>query len=89
MPSPLRLAYPTELAGINQATAAGFSLKNFDEVVAFLRSNGMAFEQVDFGEMGATIDGVITTPDGQKPPGPKTVRATPSPCRWPTDATAG
>ena len=32
--------------------AAGFSVKNFDEVVAFLRSNGVVFEHVDFGEMG-------------------------------------
>jgi catechol 2,3-dioxygenase-like lactoylglutathione lyase family enzyme len=60
------LVYETELAGTNQATAAGFSLKNFDEVVAFLRSNGVVFEHVDFGDMGATVDGVITTPDGQK-----------------------
>jgi catechol 2,3-dioxygenase-like lactoylglutathione lyase family enzyme len=60
------LVYQTELAGTNQATAAGFRLENFDEVIAFLRSNGVAFEHVDFGEMGATINGVITTPDGQK-----------------------
>jgi len=60
------LVYQTELAGTNQATAAGFSLENFDEVIDFLRSNGVAFDHVDFGEMGATIDGVITTPDGQK-----------------------
>ena len=60
------LVYQSELAGTNQATAAGFRLENFDEVVAFLRSNGVAFEHVDFGEMGATVDGVITTPDGQK-----------------------
>jgi catechol 2,3-dioxygenase-like lactoylglutathione lyase family enzyme len=60
------LVYQTELAGTNQATAAGFRLENFDKVVDFLRSNGVAFEHVDFGEMGATIDGVITTPDGQK-----------------------
>lgn len=60
------LLYQTELAGTNKATAAGFSLENFDEVVAFLRSNGVTFEHVDFGEMGATVDGVITTPDGQK-----------------------
>jgi catechol 2,3-dioxygenase-like lactoylglutathione lyase family enzyme len=60
------LVYQTELAGTNQATAAGFSLENFDEVVAFLRSNGVAFEHVDFGEMGVTVDGVITTPDGRK-----------------------
>ncbi len=60
------LVYQTELAGTNQATAAGFRLENFDEVVAFLRSHGVTFEHVDFGEMGATVDGVITTPDGQK-----------------------
>lgn len=60
------LVYQSDRAGTNQATAAGFSLENFDEVVAFLRSNGVAFEHVDFGDMGATVDGVITTPDGQK-----------------------
>ena len=60
------LVYQTELAGTNRATAAGFSLEDFDAVVDFLRSNGVAFEHVDFGEMGATVDGVITTPDGQK-----------------------
>jgi catechol 2,3-dioxygenase-like lactoylglutathione lyase family enzyme len=60
------LVYQTELAGTNQATAAGFSLENFDEVVAFLRSTGVAFEHVDFGEMGVTVDGVVTTPDGRK-----------------------
>jgi catechol 2,3-dioxygenase-like lactoylglutathione lyase family enzyme len=60
------LVYQSDLAGTNQATAAGFDLENFDEVIAFLRSNGVAFEHVDFGEMGATVDGVITTPDGQK-----------------------
>ncbi len=60
------LVYQTELAGTNQATAAAFRLENFDGVIAFLRSNGVTFEHVDFGEMGATVDGVITTPDGQK-----------------------
>lgn len=35
-------------------------------MVAWLRSNGVVFEHVDFGEMGATVDGVITTSDGQK-----------------------
>jgi catechol 2,3-dioxygenase-like lactoylglutathione lyase family enzyme len=60
------LVYQTELAGTNQATAAGFSLENFDAVVAFLRSNGVVFEHVDFGEMAVTVDGVITTPDGRK-----------------------
>lgn len=60
------LGYQSGLAGTNQATAAGFRLDNFDEVVAFLRSNGVAFEHVDFGKMGATVDGVTTTPDGRK-----------------------
>jgi catechol 2,3-dioxygenase-like lactoylglutathione lyase family enzyme len=60
------VVYQSDLAGTNQATAAGFSLEDFDEVVALLRSNGVIFEHVDFGEMGATVDGVITTPDGQK-----------------------
>lgn len=60
------LVYQSELAGTNQATAAGFSLEDFDQFVDFLRSNGVAFEHVDFGEMGATVDGVITTPDGRK-----------------------
>ncbi len=79
------LVYQSELAGTNQATAAGFSLENFDEVVAYLRSNGVAFEHVDFGEIGATVDGVITTPDGRRPPGSRTARATFSPCRCLTD----
>jgi catechol 2,3-dioxygenase-like lactoylglutathione lyase family enzyme len=60
------LVYQTQLAGTNQATAAGLSLENFDEVVASLRSNGVTFEHVDFGEMGVTVDGVVTTPDGRK-----------------------
>ncbi|MFN2346361.1 MAG: VOC family protein [Dermatophilaceae bacterium] len=60
------LVYQSVLAGTNQATAAGFALENFDEVITFLRSRDVAFEHVDFGEMGATTDGVITTPDGQK-----------------------
>ena len=79
------LVYQSELAGTNQATAAGFRLKNFDEVVAFLRSTGVVIGRIDFGEMGATVGGVITTPDGRGPPGSKTARATPSPFRWPTN----
>ncbi len=60
------LLYQSDLAGKNAASAAGFRLENFDEVVEYLRTNGVEFEHVDFGEMGATIDGVIATPDGQK-----------------------
>lgn len=58
------LLYPSEFAGTNQATAAGFSVENFDEVIAELRSRGVEFEHVDFGEMGSTVDGVLSDPEG-------------------------
>jgi catechol 2,3-dioxygenase-like lactoylglutathione lyase family enzyme len=60
------LVYSTELAGANKATAAGFLVEDFDEAVARLRSNGVVFEDVDFGEFGSTVDGVIETPSGDK-----------------------
>ncbi len=59
------LVYTTELAGTNQATAAGFLVDDFDEAIATLRANGVVFENVDFGEFGSTVDGVITSPDGK------------------------
>lgn len=58
------LLYPSEYAGTNQATAAGFTVDAFDDVIAELRSRGVTFEEVDFGEMGSTVDGVISSPDG-------------------------
>jgi catechol 2,3-dioxygenase-like lactoylglutathione lyase family enzyme len=58
------LIYQTELAGTNEATAASFVVDDFDEVIASLRSSGVVFEHVDFGEFGATVDGVIESPDG-------------------------
>ncbi len=58
------IVYLSEFAGTNQATAAGFQVEDFDAVIDELRSRGVAFEHVDFGEMGETVDGVITTPDG-------------------------
>lgn len=45
------------------ATAAGFVVDNFDEVVERLRSKGVAFEEVDFGDLGSTLEGVVETPD--------------------------
>ena len=60
------LVYLSEFAGTNKATAAGFVVENFDEMVARLRSSGVVFEDVDFGEFGSTVDGVIETPDGDK-----------------------
>ena len=58
------MVFLSPFAGTNQATAAGFSVENFDEVVDQMRSKGITFEDVDFGEMGKTVDGVISTPDG-------------------------
>jgi catechol 2,3-dioxygenase-like lactoylglutathione lyase family enzyme len=58
------LVFLSPFAGTNQATAAGFNVDNFDEIVDQLRSRGVDFEDVDFGEMGKTVDGVITSPDG-------------------------
>lgn len=59
------LVYLSQFAGTNKATAAGFRVDDFDEAVAVLRSNGVVFEEVDFGEMGSTVDGVITLADGK------------------------
>ena len=58
------LIYQTELAGTNEATAASFVVDDFDEVIVSLRTSGVVFEHVDFGEFGATVDGVIESPDG-------------------------
>jgi catechol 2,3-dioxygenase-like lactoylglutathione lyase family enzyme len=58
------LIYQTGLAGTNKATTASFVVDDFDEVIAWLRTSGVVFEDVDFGEFGATVDGVIESPDG-------------------------
>jgi catechol 2,3-dioxygenase-like lactoylglutathione lyase family enzyme len=60
------LVYQSELAGVNKATAAGFRLADLDGAVAVLRSKGIVFEDVDFGELRATVDGVIASPDGKE-----------------------
>ena len=58
------LLYQSDLAGTNEATAASFVVDDFDDVIAALRCSGVVFEDVDFGEFGATVDGVIASPDG-------------------------
>lgn len=60
------LVYLSEYAGTNKATAAGFQVDDFDEVIDRLRAAGVIFEDVDFGELGSTVDGVISTPDGDQ-----------------------
>jgi len=56
------LVYPSDFAGTNKATAAGFRVEDFDAAIAELRSRGVVFEEVDFGEFGSTVDGVISMP---------------------------
>ena len=51
------LLYQSDSAGTNEATAASFVVEEFDDVIAALRSSGVVFEDVDFGEFGATVDG--------------------------------
>ena len=57
--------YPTSFAGTNQATAAGWSVDDIESTVAGLKSRGVVFEEYDFDEL-KTVDGIATTPDGQK-----------------------
>ena len=60
------MVYQSAFAGTNQATAAGLAVKDFDAAIAELRSAGVAFDDVDLGEGMATVDGVLTTPDGTR-----------------------
>ena len=56
--------YPSQFAGTNQATAAGFMVDDFDAAIAELRSGGVEFEDYDFGDDFRTVDGVLTMPNG-------------------------
>jgi catechol-2,3-dioxygenase len=49
----------TPNAGTAKNTAAGFTVKEIESVMADLRSRGVVFEEYDFGEMGSTEDGLI------------------------------
>lgn len=61
----LFMLYPSEFAGTNQATAAGFAVSDIEAVVAELRGRGIAFEEVEFA--GArTVDGILSMPDGTR-----------------------
>jgi len=58
--------YPSENAGTNRATAARLIVADFDSVRAGLLSKGVVFEDYDFGDDFRTVDGVLTSPDGEK-----------------------
>lgn len=58
------MIYQSAFAGTNQATAAGIAVDDFDAAIAELRAAGVTFEDVDLGDGMATVDGVLTGPDG-------------------------
>jgi len=59
------LIYPSEFAGTNQATAAGFAVSDIETVVSDLKGRGVAFDDLDYGEL-KTVDGIMTLPGGTR-----------------------
>ncbi|MEO5985954.1 MAG: VOC family protein [Candidatus Limnocylindria bacterium] len=57
--------YATPSAGTAQNTAAGWQVDDIQAVMDEIRSRGVAFEEYDFGEMGSTVGGLMTTPFGK------------------------
>jgi predicted enzyme related to lactoylglutathione lyase len=55
--------YPSEFAGTNKATTAGFRVTDLPATVAALRARGVRFEEYDFPGF-ATVDGIARTPGG-------------------------
>ncbi|MBT8214456.1 MAG: VOC family protein, partial [Acidimicrobiia bacterium] len=60
------LVYGSAFAGTNQATAASLIVDDFDAAIADLKGRGAVFEEYDFGDELRTVDGVFTTPEGDK-----------------------
>lgn len=58
--------YESWTAGRNEATAARLVVDDFDATVAVLRGRGVVFEHYDYGDDFRTVDGVLTSPDGEK-----------------------
>lgn len=57
--------YPTPTAGTAQNTAAGWTVSGIEAVMDELRERGVTFEEYDFGEMGRTDRGLLTSPGGK------------------------
>jgi len=58
--------YASENAGTNKATAARLVVDDFDVARAELISKGVVFEDYDLGPGFRTVDGVLTSPDGER-----------------------
>ncbi|MGZ4120838.1 MAG: VOC family protein [Actinomycetota bacterium] len=57
--------YPSEFAGTNQATAAGFMVDSVEDVKKALEGKGVTFEDYDMPDL-KTENGIVTLPDGSK-----------------------
>lgn len=58
--------YRSDHAGHNRATAARLVVEDFDAAHAQLLANGVVFEHYDLGDDFRTVDGVLTSPDGER-----------------------
>ena len=58
--------YQSENAGTNKATAMRLVVDDFDAARAELLSKGVVFEEYDLGPDFRTVDGVLTSPDGER-----------------------
>lgn len=58
--------YESENAGTNKATTMRFVVSDFNAVRAELLDKGVGFEDYDLGDDFRTVDGVLTSPDGEK-----------------------
>jgi catechol 2,3-dioxygenase-like lactoylglutathione lyase family enzyme len=58
--------YQSDHAGKNRATAMRIVVSDFDGFRDRLLVNGVVFEEYDMGEDFRTIDGVLTSPDGER-----------------------
>jgi catechol 2,3-dioxygenase-like lactoylglutathione lyase family enzyme len=58
--------YESAHAGQNDATAMRIVVSDFELFREQLLSNGVVFEDYDFGEDFRTVDGVLTSPDGER-----------------------
>jgi catechol 2,3-dioxygenase-like lactoylglutathione lyase family enzyme len=54
------LLYQTEAAGTAKNTVGGWEVSDLDATLSDLRSRGVVFEEYDFGNGMATVDGVMT-----------------------------
>lgn len=60
------MVYPSQYAGTNQATAVNIRVDDVDVTVADLKGRGAEFEHYDFGETFRTVNGIATSPSGEK-----------------------